>query len=121
MPSRAKRERRPGVVRHHLAGMEEGHRITEMRQLRKQRADLFFGAKQQETQVRVPLQRNLGTPYNHARRVIAAHRVKGDRDAFAHLARPLEAALPLRPSPIPPSLLRARHSNRRTGRDGEVA
>jgi hypothetical protein len=39
------------------------------------------------------LQRNLGTLYDHARSVIAAHRVKGDRDAFAHLALPLNEAL----------------------------
>ncbi len=57
-----------------------------MRPFGEQRTNRVFGAKQQKVHVGMPPQRDFGTFHDHARSLVAAHRIEGDRDAFAHLA-----------------------------------
>jgi hypothetical protein len=65
--------------------MVQRHRTGETGTFREKRANLFFRSKQQEANIGIPSQRDIGPLDDHAGSVIAAHRIEGDRDAVAHL------------------------------------
>jgi hypothetical protein len=82
----AQREGRLSIVSHLLIRVVQRHRFAKMRQLGEQRTNRVLRAEQQEVHVGMPLQCDFSTFHDHARSPVAAHCIKGDRDAFAHLA-----------------------------------
>ena len=64
--------------------MMQRRRLGQARQFRQQRRDPGFIAEQQKTRRGIAHQRNIGSPQHHGGRVVAAHRIQGDRQAIAH-------------------------------------